>query len=142
MPATIPLTAASTSASASANTMFGDLPPSSRLTWARCFAAPVMTLEPTAVDPVNATLSTPECSASGAPASAPKPVTTLNTPGGRPASCSSLANSSVEAGACSAGLTTNVQPAARAGASFQVMSSTGEFHGVIAPTTPTGSRTV
>jgi hypothetical protein len=140
MPATIPLTAASRSASA--NTTFGDLPPSSRLTWARCVAAALITREPTAVEPVNATLSTPGCSASGAPASAPKPVTTLNTPGGKPASSISLANSSVEAGACSAGLTTNVQPAASAGASFQVISSTGEFHGVIAPTTPTGSRTV
>ena len=54
----------------------------------------------------------------------------------------SRASPSVEAGACSAGLTTNVQPAASAGASFQVSSSTGEFHGVIAPTTPTGSRRV
>jgi hypothetical protein len=53
-----------------------------------------------------------------------------------------LANSSVEAGACSAGLTTNVQPAASAGASFHDISRIGEFQGVIAPTTPSGSRTV
>src|ERR1700710_1998163 len=114
MPATIPLTAASMSASG--KTMLGDLPPSSRLTWARCDAAPIITDDPTVVDPVKATLSTPRCSASGAPASAPKPVTTLKTPGGNPALSNSLANSSVDAGACSAGLTTNVQPAAKAGA--------------------------
>jgi len=36
-------------------------------------------------------------------------------------------------------LTTIVHPAARAGASFQVSSSSGEFHGTIAATTPTGS---
>ena len=52
------------------------------------------------------------------------------------------AKASVDAGECSDGLTTNVQPAASAGASFQVISSSGEFHGVIAPTTPTGSRRV
>ena len=69
-------------------------------------------------------------------------MTTLKTPGGNPASSTSAANSSVEAGACSAGLTTIVQPAASAGATFQLISSTGEFHGVIAATTPSGSRSV
>jgi hypothetical protein len=39
-------------------------------------------------------------------------------------------------------LTTIVQPAASAGASLNVSSSRGEFHGVMAPTTPTGSRWV
>ena len=42
----------------------------------------------------------------------------------------------------SLGLTTTVQPAASAGASFQVSSSSGEFHGTTAATTPTGSRRV
>ncbi len=97
---------------------------------------------PVAVPPVNATLSTPGCATSGAPASPPNPVTTLKTPGGNPASSISAANSSVEAGACSAGLTTIVHPAASAGATFQLISSTGEFHGVIAATTPSGSRSV
>ena len=44
-------------------------------------------------------------------------------------------------GVWSEGLTTSVQPAASAGASFQTSSSSGEFHGTIAPTTPTGSCT-
>jgi hypothetical protein len=122
--------------------MFGDLPPSSSVTRARCEAAPRMTARPVAVPPVKATLSTPGCSTSGAPASSPNPVTTLNTPGGKPASSNSAANSSVEHGACSAGLTTTQQPAASAGAIFHDASSTGEFHGVIAATTPSGSRSV
>ena len=35
-----------------------------------------------------------------------------------------------------------VQPAASAGAIFQLASSSGEFHGVIAATTPSGSLRV
>ena len=37
---------------------------------------------------------------------------------------------------------TIVLPAASAGASFIEVSSSGEFQGVIAPTTPIGSRSV
>jgi hypothetical protein len=66
----------------------------------------------------------------------------LSTPAGRPASNSTSANATVDAGECSEGLTTQVLPAASSGASFQVSSSNGEFHGVIAATTPTGSRRV
>jgi hypothetical protein len=56
-----------------------------------------------------------------------------------PASSTSFISSSVEAEVNSDGLTTTVQPAASAGASFHVSSRSGEFHGVIAATTPTGS---
>jgi hypothetical protein len=94
---------------------------------------------PVAVDPVNAILSTPGCEASAAPVSGPQPVTTLTTPGGNPASANSFANTSVDVGVWSLGLITNVQPAASPAASFHVSSNSGEFHGVIAPTTPTGS---
>ncbi len=69
MPATTPLAAASRSASS--KTMLGDLPPSSSVTRARCSAAPFITALPVAVPPVNATLSTPGCATSGAPASPP-----------------------------------------------------------------------
>ena len=69
-------------------------------------------------------------------------VTTLTTPAGIPAFSISSAHFSVEAGECSDGFTTIVQPAASAGATFQVISSSGEFHGVIAATTPTGSLRV
>ena len=42
----------------------------------------------------------------------------------------------------SAGLCTTVQPAASAGAIFQVDSMNGVFHGVITPTGPMGRRLV
>ena len=83
--------------------------------------------------------ATSGCSTRGSPASAPKPVTTLTTPCGKPASSNRRASSSIDADANSEGLTTTVLPAASAGASFQQVSSSGEFQGVIAPTTPTGS---
>ncbi len=65
---------------------------------------------PVLVKPVKATLSTPGCFTSGLPVPGPKPVTTLKTPRGKPASAKSRANSSVEAEVCSDGLTTKVQP--------------------------------
>jgi hypothetical protein len=51
----------------------------------------------------------------------------------------SSASSSAEIGVSSEGFATTVQPAASAGANFHINSSSGEFHGTIAPTTPTGS---
>ena len=42
-------------------------------------------------------------------------------------------------GVCVAGLHTIVQPAANAGAILRVIIAAGKFHGVIAPTTPTGN---
>ena len=45
----------------------------------------------------------------------------------------------IDAGVCSAGLRTTQLPAARAGASFQTAIRIGKFHGMIWPTTPSGS---
>ena len=45
-----------------------------------------------------------------------------------------------DSGVHSAGLSTTVQPDASAGASFQVSSMNGVFHGVIRPATPAGLR--
>jgi hypothetical protein len=39
-------------------------------------------------------------------------------------------------------LWTTVHPEASAGAIFQIASSSGKFHGVMRPQTPTGSRSV
>ncbi len=89
--------------------------------------------------PVNATLATFGCSTSAAPTSAPKPVTTLTTPGGNPACSISSISFSVDVDVNSDGLITSVQPAASAGASLNESSSSGEFHGVMAATTPMGS---
>lgn len=45
----------------------------------------------------------------------------------------------IEAGVCSAGFSTTQLPAASAGASFHTAISSGKFHGMICPTTPSGS---
>src|SRR5215217_3955439 len=103
-----PLIAASMSASG--RMMFGDFPPSSRVTRlsARPALAPIS--RPTSVEPVNAILSTPGWSTSAAPVP-PSPVTTLTTPSGTPASSASSASRRALSGVCSAGLSTTVQPA-------------------------------
>src|SRR5262249_12915220 len=80
---------------------------------------------PTAALPVNAILSTPPCATSAAPAISPKPFTTLTTPGGKPTSSNQLAISSAVSGVCSAGFSTQQQPAAIAGANFQAAISRG-----------------
>jgi hypothetical protein len=71
-----------------------------------------------------------------------KPGDDVEDAGRRPASYSTSTKAAVDAGECSDGLATQVHPAASSGASFQVSSSSGLFHGVIAATTPTGSRSV
>ncbi len=57
-----------------------------------------------------------------------------------PASRHNSARRMVVPGVSSAGFTTAVQPTARANGSFWLTMSRGKFHGVIMPTTPTGSR--
>ncbi len=49
---------------------------------------------------------------------------------------------SAVSGVADAGLRTTALPSASAGAIFHMACSSGKFQGVIAPTTPTGSRTV
>ena len=111
------------------------------MTFLRLPAAACTISRPTSVEPVKATLSTPSWAASAAPAS-PNPVTMLTTPAGSPASSISSPSRSAESGVCSAGLSTTVTPAASAGPSFQAAISSGKFHGMICPTTPTGSLRV
>ena len=48
----------------------------------------------------------------------------------------------VDSDASSAGFSATVHPVARAGASFHSTAEVGPFHGIIAPTTPTGSLRV
>ena len=66
----------------SAKKMFGDLPPSSSVTGIRFSDAYCMIRRPVVVSPVKATLAMRLFWASGLPASTPKPLTTLSTPGG------------------------------------------------------------
>ena len=78
--------AAQPSRSASAKTMLGLLPPSSRLIFFTLPEASRMISWPVVVSPVNATLPMPGCAAMLAPAVPPGPVTTLRMPAGMPAS--------------------------------------------------------
>ena len=93
------------SRSASSNTSSGDFPPSSKHTGVmlrrrgRARSRPAVGTEP-----VKQSRPTPGCAASGAPASAPVPWTTLRTPGGRPASAAMSASSDAVSGAHSGGL--------------------------------------
>ena len=141
---TVPIvTAAAVPTSASAKTTAGLLPPSSRLTRLQPRHAAIMIFWPTARLPVNDSLSTIGWLISASPVGSPGPVTTLSTPSGSPASSAiSLASRSTANVAYSEGLSTIVQPAASAGATFWANSGSGAFHGITAPTTPTGSRSV
>jgi hypothetical protein len=130
------------SRSASAKTTFGALPPSSSVTRLRSFAAALTISFPSSVEPLNATLSTPGCAASAAPAVSPKPVITLTTPFRSPASCTSSASRAADSGVRSATFSTTVHPVASAGPSFHAAISSGKLHGMICPTTPTASLTV
>src|SRR6478672_11568779 len=133
MPFTIPSTA--WSRAASANTMLAALPPSSRVSRRPVPASSVAIRLPTAVEPVNATFARSGCATSAAPVSGP-PVTTFSTPGGSPASSAISASSSAVSGVVSAGFSTTVLPHASAGAIFQAAISSGKFHGITAPQTP------
>jgi hypothetical protein len=66
------------------------------------------------------------------------PVTTFSTPAGTPASTASRAMARAHSGVSAAGLTTTVQPAARAGPTLRVIMAIGKFHGAMAAQTPIG----
>ena len=100
------------------------------------------TRRPISVEPVNATFATSECSTIRSPTVRPGPLTTFSTPSGIPASSASFPSSIAVSGVSSAGLRTIVFPAARAGPTFQLAIGSGKFHGVMSPTTPSGSRKV
>ncbi len=90
------------------------------------------------VSPVKATLATRLLCASGLPASTPNPLTMFSTPGGSRSAIIS-ANTMIDIGVCSAGLSTTQLPAASAGASFHTAINNGKFQGMIWATTPSGS---
>ncbi|MNO31523.1 hypothetical protein D3C76_214980 [compost metagenome] len=117
---------------------FGDLPPSSTVDGMMFSAAHFMMCEPTGVEPVKAILAMRLLVARASPASRPRPWTMFSTPAGSRSAISS-AKMVIDSGVCSAGLSTTQLPAARAGASFQAAIRIGKFHGMICPTTPSGS---
>ena len=70
------------------------------------------------------------------------PCTTLHTPSGNPARCTSSASSSDADGSFSDGFSRNAFPHASALASIHSGTITGKLNGVIPATTPTGCNTV
>src|SRR5215210_4619324 len=76
------------------------------------------------------------------PTTLPRPGTTFRTPGGSPHSFAYSANFRSDNAVFDAGLQTIAFPHASAGAIFHTAIISGKFQGVIAPTTPTGSRSV
>ncbi len=97
---------------------------------------------PVADSPTKATALMSSCSVAALPATSPMPCTVFSTPAGKPASKQISANIDDDNGLHSGGLCTTVQPAAKAGAIFQVASMNGVFHGVIAVIGPIGWRVV
>ncbi|MNL62418.1 hypothetical protein D3C87_1864400 [compost metagenome] len=84
-------------------------------------------------------MAMPGCPAKRAPASLPRPVTTLSTPAGKPAVSAMRARLRVLKEASSDGLITTEHPAANAGATFHAAFTNGKFQGTINPATPAGS---
>src|ERR1700692_4193170 len=125
--------------SAPSRMTFGDLPPNSWLTRLTVGRARLATPTRAGVEPVKEIMSIFGCSLMAAPTSGPRPFTRLNTPFGTPASCRISAKISADDGVNSDGFRIMVQPAASAGATLHVIWFSGQFHGVIMPTTPTGS---
>ena len=121
--------------------MLADLPPSSWATRLTVSAAALATRMPARVEPVNETMSTSGWLAIAWPTVGPSPLTRLKTPLGTPASSRISAKTMASSGAISLGFSTMVQPAASAGATLQVIWLSGQFQGVISPTTPIGSLT-
>ena len=134
--------AAAASRSASAKTMFADLPPSSSVTRLSESAALRMMPWPTAVEPVKQTLRTSGWVTNRSPTTDPLPGSTVSTPSGMPASRASCPRYMAVSGVSSAGLSTTVLPAASAGASPQPAIGIGKFQGTMTDTTPRGSLKV
>ena len=130
------------SKSASSRMMLADLPPSSWATRLTVGAAFCATRTPARVEPVKDIMSTSGCWLSAVPTPGPSPLTRLNTPAGTPAASRISAKIIASNGAISLGLSTIVQPAARAGATLTAIWFIGQFQGVIRPQTPMGSLTI
>ena len=127
------------SGSASLKIIFAPLPPSSKLTLLKSFAAFCEIKAPALVDPVNEIIFTSGCAVNAFPVVAPSPFTKLNTPAGNLTSSMSSASIIDDNGANSDGFKIIVQPDASAGITFKHTWFIGQFHGVIKVQTPFGS---
>ena len=127
------------SASASLNIILAPLPPSSKLTLLKSFAAFSEIKAPALVEPVNETILTSGWLVKASPVTAPSPLTKLKTPSGNFISSIISANIIEDKGAISDGLSTIVQPVAIAGITLRQTWFIGQFQGVINAQTPFGS---
>src|SRR6476646_6282386 len=91
------------------------------------------------VEPPNETAEIRGCSQIRSTATL-SPCTTLNTPGGRPASLSSCAHRIAADGSRSLGFNTNVFPHAIAIGYIHIGTIAGKLNGVMPATTPSGWR--
>ena len=120
------------------STMAASLPPSSSVRRLRLPAARRMMSCPVRVEPVNTSLAMPGCSAMAWPTSA-SPTTLLTRPAGSTAAMI-CTRRSVDSGVNGEGLMTTALPARSAGMMCHTAIISGQFHGVIDPTTPSGLR--
>ena len=126
--------------SASSKTIYGAFPPSSIETFFMVSAALRTSVLPTEVEPVKEILRTSRLAMIASLISCVFPATALRTPSGTPACFASVSSAKALSGVLLAGLITPVHPAASAGPNLRVSMAIGKFHGVIAATTPMGSR--
>ncbi len=127
--------------SLSGSMITGALLPSSSPTFLRGARARID--QPTSGEPVNVISAMSSWSTSALPTVEPLPVTTCSHSGGRPqSSISSSARAMPLNGVWLAGFSTTGQPAAMAGASLWATRLSGKLNGLIAPTTPIGTRSV
>lgn len=106
-------------------------------------AACVSSIRPIRVDPVNEGLRTRgSTSAVSTSSTGWSVVSTFTVPAAAPASASSCAIDNAVSGVSSAGLRTNVHPAASAGPIFRVAIAAGKFYDVSNRHTPIGLRKV
>ncbi len=89
---------------------------------------------------MNPTVATPGFEATSSPTTAPGPVTRLKAPGGRSASPIAPASATAHTLVVGAGARTTVFPLARAGARISPGIVYGQFHGLMTPATPRGTR--
>ena len=128
------------SKSASGITISGALLPSSIVT----FFSPAtrQICSPTSRLPVKVILRTRGSRQSASPISPPLPVMHCTASGGAPASSMILVSLSALSGVSVAGFTMTLLPAARAGPTLWQTRWRGKLNGLIARTTPHGTRTV
>src|SRR2546430_628050 len=98
-----------------------------------------MICRPTAVDPVNDTMSMAGGVVSSSAPAAPSSTMMLNTPAGSPAASAASPNTSDEIGVSGLGRRMTELPAISAGMSFWNAMMMAPLYGVMALTTPMGS---